>query len=338
MNHNNHWKNIKEGYSVRPANMDDAESAAELFNECSMDMMGVQNYSVQEIILDWQTPGFDLAKDSRVIFGPLGELVGFVAVWSNSSLPINPIIWGRVRPVYENLGIGTEMFEWSIDRARDVFARVPQNARVALNAYTVSSHAPSKKLLEDHGLRLFRHSWEMVLDLNGDVPEPEWPEGISLRAYDHDVHGPAVYKADYEAFRDHFGFIEEPFEEGYKKWLHQMIEDEHYDPTLWFVAFDGDEIVGGSICRPESWEDADTGWFRTLFVLRPWRRRGLALALLYHSFAELKRVGKHRVGLGVDAENRTGATELYKKAGMRIKRQYDRYELELRPGDELSTQ
>jgi GNAT superfamily N-acetyltransferase len=117
-----------------------------------------------------------------------------------------------------------------------------------------------------------------------------------------------------------------------------MIEDEHYDPTLWFVAFDGDEIAGGSICRRESWEDPDAGWVRSLFVLRPWRRNGLALALLHHSFGEFKRVGKHRVGLGMDAENRTGARGLYKKAGMRIKRQNDRYELELCPGVELNTQ
>ena len=117
-----------------------------------------------------------------------------------------------------------------------------------------------------------------------------------------------------------------------------MFKDELYDPTIWFLAYDGDEIAGGSICRPESWEDPGAGWVRSLFVLRPWRRRGLALALLHHSFAEFERRGKPRVGLGVDAENRTGATELYKKAGMRIKRQYDRYELELRPGEELSTQ
>ena len=118
--------------------------------------MGVQDFSVQEIKRDWQSPGFDLAKDARVVFGATGKLVGFVNVWSNSNLPIHPFVWGRVKPEYENLGIGTEMLKWGIDRAKDAIARVPQNARVSVNAYAVSSHTPSKQLLEDNGMILFR--------------------------------------------------------------------------------------------------------------------------------------------------------------------------------------
>jgi hypothetical protein len=65
------------------------------------------------------------------------------------------------------------MLRWGIDLAKDAIARVPQNVRVAANAYAVSSHAPSKQLLEDHGMKLFRHSWQMVIDLEDNVPEPE---------------------------------------------------------------------------------------------------------------------------------------------------------------------
>jgi len=73
-------------------------------------------------------------------------------------------------------------------------------------------------------------------------------------------------------------------------------------------------------------------------VLRPWRRRGLALALLHHTFGEFYRRGKRRVGLGVDADSLTGALRLYEKAGMHPIRQYASFEKELRPGVELSTQ
>jgi GNAT superfamily N-acetyltransferase len=312
---NEHWKSLKEGFTVRPPRMEDLESVVEMLNISSMDLIGVEDFSDNEIRLDWQTPGFSLEDDTRAVFNAEGELV---------------------RPDHENLGIGTGMLGWAIDRAKDAITRVPENARVAVNSYAIAGHGPSKKLLENNGLKLFRHSWQMSIDLMDDIPEPVWPDGIVLQAYEHEKHGAAVYRADYEAFQDHFGFVEEPFDVGYPKWVHHMLQDEHYDPQLWFLAFDGDEVAGGSICRAVSWEDPDSGWVRTLFVRRPWRRRGLALALLHHTFHHFRAMGRKRVGLGVDAENLTGATGLYKKAGMRIKRQYDRYELELRSGVELS--
>jgi ribosomal protein S18 acetylase RimI-like enzyme len=74
-------------------------------------------------------------------------------------------------------------------------------------------------------------------------------------------------------------------------------------------------------------------------VLRPWRRRGLGLALLRHSFQEFFRRGRRKVGLGVDASSLTGATRLYEKAGMRSDEHHKsaRFEKELRPGIDLST-
>ena len=93
-----------------------------------------------------------------------------------------------------------------------------------------------------------------------------------------------------------------------------------------------------SLCHPKVVEDPDMGWVDVLGVRRPWRRRGLALALLHHTFGEFYQRGKRKVGLGVDAQSLTGATRLYEKAGMHVQRQYATYEKELRPGEELSTQ
>jgi ribosomal protein S18 acetylase RimI-like enzyme len=64
----------------------------------------------------------------------------------------------------------------------------------------------------------------------------------------------------------------------------------------------------------------------------------LGLALLRHSFNEYYRRGKRKVGLGVDAENLTGALRLYERAGMHVHRQYNSYEKELRAGKEISVQ
>src|SRR5258708_31781676 len=93
-------------------------------------------------------------------------------------------------------------------------------------------------------------------------------------------------------------------------------------------------MAGISLCTYQ----LDSGWVDTLAVWRPWRRKGLGMALLQHSFSEFYRRGTHKVGLGVDSQNLTGATRLYKQAGMHVARENIAYEKELRAGVELSTQ
>ena len=105
-----------------------------------------------------------------------------------------------------------------------------------------------------------------------------------------------------------------------------MTDSPRFDPTLWFVAEEGDEIAGVALCSWHQSGDPQFGWVNVLGVRRPWRKRGLGLALLLHAFAEFGRRGATRVGLGVDAENTTGAVRLYERAGMSVARRNDTYE------------
>ncbi len=107
-----------------------------------------------------------------------------------------------------------------------------------------------------------------------------------------------------------------------------------------FLPIDGasGEMPGFSLCTPFSFEDPQMGWVGTLGVCRAWRKRGIGLALLRHSFYEFYRRGLRKAGLGVDAQNLTGALRLYEGAGMHVHQTFDRYEKELRPGVEIGTQ
>ncbi len=96
--------------------------------------------------------------------------------------------------------------------------------------------------------------------------------------------------------------------------------------------------VRRSFDRRTSFEDPKIGWVESIGVRRPWRRRGLALALLHHSFLTFYHRGQESVGLSVDASSLTGATRLYEKAGMHVVRRLDNYEKELRPGTDISVQ
>jgi ribosomal protein S18 acetylase RimI-like enzyme len=110
------------------------------------------------------------------------------------------------------------------------------------------------------------------------------------------------------------------------------------DPSLWFLAMAGDKAVGYALCAKWDLENKTYGHINGLGVLRPYRRRGIGLALLHHAFGQFYRRGKRGVSLGVDAENLTGALRLYEKAGIHVHRQFDLYEKELRPGVEISVE
>jgi ribosomal protein S18 acetylase RimI-like enzyme len=92
-----------------------------------------------------------------------------------------------------------------------------------------------------------------------------------------------------------------------------------------------------AICSSKRGGEEDLGWVSSLGVRRPWRRQGLALAILHHAFREFAARGKPRAGLGVDSQNLTGATRLYEKAGMRLVREGREYELLVREGRDIRT-
>jgi ribosomal protein S18 acetylase RimI-like enzyme len=163
---------------------------------------------------------------------------------------------------------------------------------------------------------------EIVLD--GPPAEPKLPEGIELRPFIKGEHDVAVWQAQNEAWRDHWGSHDVTLEE----WKRSRFDDPEFDPTLWQIAWNGDEVAGFSLNRYRM----GNGWIRTLGVRRAWRKRGLGQAILLQSFAEFYRRGTKTIGLGVDAENPTGATRLYQRVGMYAASEYVTYEKELRPG------
>lgn len=322
---------------LRPPTTDDQQSILEVIHACSRKMTASEEMTLEDLISDWQSPGFDPQADLRVVTSLEGGILGYIEVWIIDSTPFHPRLWARVHPDYEGQGIGTALMDWGEIRAQEAIDRVPKDARVSIYSGTVSTYQPAKDLLEGLNMTMIRHSFRMHIELEQLPPEPLWADGIILKPFDgSDEQLKAIYLADDEAFQDHFGYVEEPFEAGYERFKHAMVEDDAFDPELFFIAMDGMEIAGVSLCRSCAWDDKDVGWIRSLGVRRPWRKRGIGLALLIHTFRSFWDRGKTKIALGVDAESLTGALRLYEKAGMHVQRQFDLYEKELRPGKELS--
>jgi mycothiol synthase len=331
---------LPAGFTARGASLADAELAMALFNRWSNAVIGRDDFKGPESIRNgWDAPGVDPAQDVRLVFAPNGELAGYGQVWMTGNPPAHPEIWGRVDPQYEGMGIGTWLMHWEEQRASQARSRVPAEMRFAFRTGIYRQSDRAKSMFENMGYRHVRSLYHMLIEMDAPAPEPQFPAGITVRTYNPGTDLEPVYRANTEAFRDHFGFVEKPFEEGLREFQHHW-EQGNVDPSVMFIAMDGSsgEIAAVNLCRPTSYYDAERGWVSSLGVRRPWRHRGLGLALLRHAFNEFYRRGKHKVGLGVDAENLTGALRLYENAGMRVDQAYDRYEKEVRPGKEISVQ
>jgi ribosomal protein S18 acetylase RimI-like enzyme len=99
------------------------------------------------------------------------------------------------------------------------------------------------------------------------------------------------------------------------------------NPALWLIAYDGDEIAGGviNVIHPAENEELGIrrGWLESVFTRRAWRRRGLARSLISASLHLLRDCGMTSAGLGVDADNPSGALGLYEEAGFAIDERFN---------------
>ncbi len=331
---------LPTGFQMRPATMEDLAAAVRVMNEWSNQVLNRNKFILDEVRREWQEPGYNLEADSRLVVDPQGRIVGFQGVFDPGFPHVRIFCWGVVDPGFTGLGLESQLLNWAEERACQSVEAAPPNARVALVTHCLSSQTDNIELLRRSGFAFQRHSLRMVLEISGRPELPVWPEGFVVRSMQAGREERAVIEAVRDAFRDHWGFVESPFEDEFARWKHLMEDNPDFDPALWFLALDGEQIAGFSLCWPKTRDEIEMGWVGTLGVRRPWRRQGLALALLQHSFLEFWKRGKLKVGLGVDAQSLTGATRLYQRAGMHSdpERQISIFEKELRPGEELSTQ
>lgn len=120
-------------------------------------------------------------------------------------------------------------------------------------------------------------------------------------------------------------------EETYEDFRHRHLDAPEYDPALWFIAWDKEDLAGYVGAQGESREDPSRGYIALLGVRRACRRRGLGEALLRHAFRALHARGRRGVDLHVDADSVTGATRLYARVGMSAQPRFATWEKELRP-------
>jgi len=313
---------LPEGYTTRAPSHEDAEEVAVLISASQIADTGETDMSVEELIDDWHP--LDLDEEAVIVTAPDGTIAAYADMLNRSFVIVS--VYGYVHPDHRGMGIGAYLVAWGERWARARMPQASENARVVVQHYINLANAEGRRLLEGSGYTPVRAIYVMETHLDEAPPLPRWPESISARTFVPDQDEQATFEAVEDAFRDTWGRPRGTFER-----FVRMTQTESFDPSLWFLAMDGDEIAGVTLCKTLAGE----GWVDVVGVRRPWRKRGLGLALLRHALTEYHRRGIHKVSLSVDAESITGAPKLYGRAGMRVRESYVVHLKELRPGVDL---
>jgi len=299
---------------LRPLADGEEEAVVALYNRASQAMYGADETSVAEFRVWLTEPNVDVPRDIRVA-ERAGELVGYADVYDQNRTHTRYWFDIRVDPGRADEETARALVAWAETRACE-----EREPGAFLRGFVPERAALVKTALEESGYALIRHSYRMAIDAPTGAPDPEWPDGLVVRPM-REGEERAIYEVHEECFADHWEHVREPYED----WAHWTVNREGFDPSLWYVVTDGEEIAAYALCREHDAE-TDMGWVDMLGTRGPWRRRGLGKALLHHVFREFESRGYARIGLGVDAESLTGANRLYGSVGMRVIRRFDVYE------------
>ena len=258
----------------------------------------------------------DLATDA-IVADIGGKLVGHgrVSWWVNDEGERLYGVWGNVHPDWRGKGIGRAILQWQERRAREIAAGHPDTQTRALQTFAVTSAPTKVQLLESAGYKPVRYGFMMSRSLEEPIPDLPLPDGLETRPVQPE-HMRAIWEALDEAFRDHWGH-RPGTEEDYQRFIGWPDQTPH----LWQVAWAGDQVAGmvlNTVFERENIAlNQKRGWTDPICVRRPWRKRGLARALIVRSLHMLEEMGMLEACLGVDTNNPSGALHLYESCGYR---------------------
>ncbi len=263
------------------------------------------------------------AANTRLLFAPDGELAGYALVLVDPE-PLKQrraYLDVEVHPSQRGRGLRAALLDWAEGRARERLAGLEADLPGVIRIGCDDRLHDRMALYRRQGYRITRHFYRMRRALDTTLPERELPPGLTLRTYTPELDAP-LHAAFNESFLDHWNF--EPVNaQDWRKWFTGR---EGFRPDLTYLAMDGDEIAGFSINGVDEQANGrlgiQEGWVRDLGTRRPWRRRGVAGALLAASMRAFKADGLAYATLGVDTQNPTGALSLYKGLGFAAVRRF----------------
>lgn len=312
---------------------EDYPGITEVFNAVADADAMYHRLSVEDV-QHWyeHTTGWDPRVD-EVIVELDGRIVGYGDVRHHSDTDGTPVfqMGGALHPDVRRRGIGTALLAYNEARAWERAEReVIEDRPILLNAWATDDGAGTIALLEGAGYQVARYFFDMMRSTLDHIPGLPMPDGLEIRPVAPGDHR-RIFAADCEAFRDHWGGIDES-----DAAFENFFTGFGFRPDLWRVAWDGPEVAGVVMCRVMTAYNEEHGVQRVevsgVSVRRPWRGRGLARALVADALRGARRAGLTSATLGVDVANPTGALGVYEAVGFVVDRRSRAYRRQLRSG------
>lgn len=275
----------------------------------------------------YDEPHFDPAQDGRVALVD-GQVAGWGRVWHQPSgkRQERGFLIGSVDPPFYGRGVGSAILRWQIQRATEKVRMPVGDHPRYLRAQNYEWVKAALDLYSRQGLEPVRWFDEMLRPLAAPI-EVVVPEGVTIRPWQPE-DSPKARVVKNSAFEDHWGST--PTDEAsWSKWLteHGVRLD-----LSWVAEADG-RLVGHSLNEHYPDDEKRTGrregWIANLAVLREWRGRGVASALITASLERFAGEGFTHAALGVDSDNPTGAAGLYRRLGFESRYRSVTYQLEV---------
>jgi len=325
-----HPKHIRpghpKGYAGRVPEEDQLRAVHALIGVCDLAEYGAADLEEEELRADWEDP----RTDRWVVLSPVGEVAGYgslsrPAVGNLKGDPARFDVECYVHPDHARRGIGRYLLRLAEARTLErVVLELGEGPDAVLTNTVNGANAAARHLLEAEGYAPVRDFLRMAIDLRGAPTVPEPPAGVTIRPCLSGEEERVALAVAEEAFGDHWGHAEGTL----SAWRRRR-DLAGSGPGLWLAAKAGEEAAGAVFCDLSA--EGDAGEVEWLAVRRPWRRRGVGLALLRAAFSGIRARGGREACLVVDSESPTGAARLYGRAGMRVVRHYAVHRKGLRP-------
>jgi mycothiol synthase len=297
---------LPPGTRSRPATADDLAEIVALYQRFDSTLQAEPDSVAEYLRWIWGQPQVELDRDTVVVPGSDGLAAFAQCNWDPETVGPVHLDW-CVAPGVDRDGLASSLLRW----AEAVATRRADG--VPIRTGIVAEDGAGRALLERRGYAQVRVAWDMARVLTAGERFPDPPPGITIRRFRPGADERLLYDVAETAFRDHWDHVERSFES-----FSARTFDATFEPELTFFA-EVDRRAAGELI---ALEDEARGYVAHLGVLREFRGRGAAKALLRYAFSELADRGFRRVELSVDAASPTGAVALYEGEGMRAVRSF----------------